>query len=570
MPYPNEHAAPQREASSKQAKIRRYSPETWPEGVHGVWEIDARNNLRLLSVRFKAALWTPEAARAWLEEHEMATEGFEPATGGPDALAEPEGFVPPAEVRAAAKRGLELRQEHGRGGTEVGVARARDLSGGRALSLETIGRMVSYFARHGAQRPADDGPDTAWRIAWLLWGGDPGREWANRVWKEHQMSEPLLLAEGVDRAPVAPVPEGLTLGRSFATLAVGKVRSRLSGDTIVEVTLEDLYELARVFGERYAHDPVPLDWNHMSSPSSPDHGDPHRGGALGRVVGAFVEGDRLYVTPAYTPKGLEVLEQYRGVLSSSPEFVLGDVYDRGADGEVLIGRGQILGVALTCRPAQVQSKIDPVTLTEAATAAGHHKEVLMKDEEGKGECPRCGAMLAELEALREKCGTYEKKMAEAEVKASEGAQKASLAEKLGGEVKTLAEQVKALEARAEKAEAARAQAENEAEAQAYLADGRIAPADKGAFLAALNEKRAGRAMWWEHDFAKRQAGHSIALGERGHAAPVKAAADNDSAEADKRIRSVAAEKFQGDYKAAYQHLCETDPEVRRLLGMKGN
>ena len=39
-----------------------------------------------------------------------------------------EGFVPPAEVRANAKQGLELREKHGRGGTEVGVARARDLS----------------------------------------------------------------------------------------------------------------------------------------------------------------------------------------------------------------------------------------------------------------------------------------------------------------------------------------------------------------------------------------------------------------------------------------------------------
>ena len=30
-----------------------------------------------------------------------------------------EGFVPPAEVRANAKRGLELREKHGRGGTEA-------------------------------------------------------------------------------------------------------------------------------------------------------------------------------------------------------------------------------------------------------------------------------------------------------------------------------------------------------------------------------------------------------------------------------------------------------------------
>ena len=48
-----------------------------------------------------------------------------------------EGHVPPQAVRNNAKRGLELREKHGRGGTAVGVARARDLSNGKALSLDT-------------------------------------------------------------------------------------------------------------------------------------------------------------------------------------------------------------------------------------------------------------------------------------------------------------------------------------------------------------------------------------------------------------------------------------------------
>lgn len=38
--------------------------------------------------------------------------------------------VPPESVRNNARRGLEMRREHGRGGTEVGVARARDLARG--------------------------------------------------------------------------------------------------------------------------------------------------------------------------------------------------------------------------------------------------------------------------------------------------------------------------------------------------------------------------------------------------------------------------------------------------------
>lgn len=54
----------------------------------------------------------------------------------------------PEEVASNAAKGLELRQKFGRGGTEVGVARARELFARTALSPHTIKRMVSFFARH--------------------------------------------------------------------------------------------------------------------------------------------------------------------------------------------------------------------------------------------------------------------------------------------------------------------------------------------------------------------------------------------------------------------------------------
>lgn len=95
-----------------------------------------------------------------------------------------DGYRPPQAARAAARRGLELRREYGRGGTAVGVARARDIANGRSLSLDTIGRMVSFFARHSAYKNThgQNPPSTA-EIAWLLWGGDAGEAWANRVYK---------------------------------------------------------------------------------------------------------------------------------------------------------------------------------------------------------------------------------------------------------------------------------------------------------------------------------------------------------------------------------------------------
>ncbi len=89
---------------------------------------------------------------------------------------------PTRAMAAAAKKGLKLRAEHGRGGTAVGVARARDLSNRVTLSEDTIIRMHSHFERHAvdAQAPgweSETEPSAGW-IAWLLWGGDPGRRWA--------------------------------------------------------------------------------------------------------------------------------------------------------------------------------------------------------------------------------------------------------------------------------------------------------------------------------------------------------------------------------------------------------
>jgi hypothetical protein len=96
-----------------------------------------------------------------------------------------ESFNPPAGVIANAKRGLELRREFNRGGTEVGVARARSLSNGQGIPLETIRRMVSYFARHEVDKKGKDWGNasnpSAGYIAWLLWGGDAGKTWADSI-----------------------------------------------------------------------------------------------------------------------------------------------------------------------------------------------------------------------------------------------------------------------------------------------------------------------------------------------------------------------------------------------------
>jgi hypothetical protein len=95
-----------------------------------------------------------------------------------------DSFSPPAGVRSAAKRGLELRSKFGRGGTSVGIARGRDLSNGKGVSASTIRRMNSFFARHAVDKRPDwsnpSKPSNGY-IAHLLWGGDAGRAWASKI-----------------------------------------------------------------------------------------------------------------------------------------------------------------------------------------------------------------------------------------------------------------------------------------------------------------------------------------------------------------------------------------------------
>lgn len=105
--------------------------------------------------------------------------------------------VPPASVRANAARGLELRREHGRGGLSPqeahkqgigsGVTRASNLASGKAVSTETVKRMHAYFSRHQKDKQGqgyhagEPGYPSAGLIAWLLWGGDAGKAWADSI-----------------------------------------------------------------------------------------------------------------------------------------------------------------------------------------------------------------------------------------------------------------------------------------------------------------------------------------------------------------------------------------------------
>lgn len=128
----------------------------------------------------------PDAdVQAWLESHLSEDPGPERTDAAPEKYAHI-NFVPPVGVADEARKALQWRREHGRGGTGVGVARARDLSNRATLSPQTVRRMARYFTRHQGDRRGKGytpGPGfpSAGRVAWGLWGGDAGWAWARKV-----------------------------------------------------------------------------------------------------------------------------------------------------------------------------------------------------------------------------------------------------------------------------------------------------------------------------------------------------------------------------------------------------
>lgn len=95
-------------------------------------------------------------------------------------------FRPTQKMAAAARRGLRLREKFGRGGTDVGVRRAHQLAEQRDLDAADVKAMHSFFARHAVDKDAEahrwnsNTDPSAGFIAWLLWGGDAGKGWADR------------------------------------------------------------------------------------------------------------------------------------------------------------------------------------------------------------------------------------------------------------------------------------------------------------------------------------------------------------------------------------------------------
>jgi len=106
-------------------------------------------------------------------------------------------FKPPAGASNEAKKAIRWKEQHGdavKGGTAVGWTRARQLADGGEMSVETVKRMYKFFQRHEKNKAINPKfKDEPWRdngyVAWLVWGGDAGKRWAEKLWNQMESAD---------------------------------------------------------------------------------------------------------------------------------------------------------------------------------------------------------------------------------------------------------------------------------------------------------------------------------------------------------------------------------------------
>lgn len=541
-----------------------------------------RNQWALARVKtFLKLVGTGERKKAYNTDLDLLPKGHPQRTEKKsESLAVPDkyshiDFKPPKGAQEAAKRALEVRAdkpESQRGMTSVGIARARDLSNGQTLSPDTVKRMLNYFTRHEVDKQGKTWSDQGkgWQ-AWHGWGGDAGYSWARKVVKQMKSAddkaqalraygEAVMLSEA---SPTYDIPEGLTVGKPFKTLALGQVSSRMNGENIgKEIDKDLLTEMIRVYKERREADPVIIDWQHATSPfQGGTPAPPESGSALGLIVDLDLREDGLYATPAYNERGLSVVKQAGGILWSSPEFLNGEVYSRS--GGDLVGQAQLLAITLTPRPAQSNDKIGRVTLNERIALMDNINELsveelrqllVAKDEMVKELEQKMKDLISESESSMMEKEDKEEKMTEEEEKETKMAHTPDHEEKkeeekenkmsetlnqstLLSEVQALRENNNKLAQRLETIEAEKLAVEKREAVNTLLNEGKIQPSEVEVAGKAY-ELRNLQGEFWAM-FSERPSNSAVPLVEVGHGASGQ---EISKATLDQEVRKLATEK----------------------------
>jgi len=256
-----------------------------------------------------------------------------------------ENHKPTEGMIAEANRGLEWRREFGRGGTSVGIARARDISNGKSLPLATVKRMKSFFARHEVDkkaegfRPGEKGYPSNGRIAWAMWGGDAGKSWSEKIVNQSErimdltsMTERHVIdVEETDDEYIVAFAKAQEVAEEPEEREVEEVETRdlpvqtqyrtgsvrmmdEEQDRRVMMSISSTNPVEREFGyEVLEHNASSVDMEFMSSGKAPLLLDHDARQQIGVVEKAYMDNDKLRAQVRFSKSALAE-EVYRDVV----------------------------------------------------------------------------------------------------------------------------------------------------------------------------------------------------------------------------------------------------------------
>lgn len=178
--------------------------------TEGAWGVVVDSEVNLVVASGASQVLT--TSRKWAET-EMNEEAQELASISLSALvASASGssskYTIPKTAQSEAKKALEWRKEHHRGGTPVGLNTARTLAKGGQIGIEKVRHIAKYFARHEVDKqgkgwkPSEDGFPSNGRIAWALWGGDTAWRWAQAIVDREEKKAVTAGGYQLNQAPV--------------------------------------------------------------------------------------------------------------------------------------------------------------------------------------------------------------------------------------------------------------------------------------------------------------------------------------------------------------------------------
>ena len=215
-------------------------------------------------------------------------------------------FKPPQSVADAAEKGLEYREkaspsqkggltpaEAAKQGIGSGVQRAVNLKNRDNISPDTIKQMTAFFSRHEKNKGvAPEHKGEPWNdkgnVSWLIWGGDPGRAWAEKVKKQMETADEKAkktASVGVEFSPLAlnflAVQKARVTSDKFATALTRFLKELLFLSKSLGVPPGELQRAGSLVNDALAFSPPQLKPGKFSA----------SGHALDLAEDAYQEGD---------------------------------------------------------------------------------------------------------------------------------------------------------------------------------------------------------------------------------------------------------------------------------------